>query len=65
MSESVFPMFSSRSYIVSGLTFRSFIHFEFIFNTPDFKEANYFEIRISKCYKENLLLWYNNVTAFY
>ena len=32
MSESVFPMFSSRSFIVSGLTFRSLIHFEFIQN---------------------------------
>ena len=31
MSESVFPMFSSRSFIVSGLTFRSLICFEFIF----------------------------------
>ena len=31
MSESVSPMFSSRSFIVSGLTFRSLIHFEFIF----------------------------------
>ena len=31
MSESVLPMFSSRSFIVSGLTFRSIIHFEFIF----------------------------------
>ena len=31
MSESVFPMFFSRSFIVSGLTFRSLIHFEFIF----------------------------------
>ena len=31
MSESVLPMFSSRSFIVSGLTFRSSIHFEFIF----------------------------------
>ena len=31
MSESVLPMFSSRSFILSGLTFRSFIHFEFIF----------------------------------
>jgi len=31
MSESVFfPMFSSRSFIVSGLTFRSLIYFEFI-----------------------------------
>ena len=31
MSESVLPMFSSRSFIVSGLTFRSLIPFEFIF----------------------------------
>ena len=31
MSESVLPMFSSRSFIVSGLTFRSLIYFEFIF----------------------------------
>ena len=31
MSESVLPMFSSRSFIVSGLSFRSLIHFEFIF----------------------------------
>ena len=31
MSESVLPMISSRSFIVSGLMFRSLIHFEFIF----------------------------------
>ena len=31
MSESVLPMFSSRSFIVSGLMFRSLIHFEFNF----------------------------------
>ena len=31
MSESVLPVFSSRSFIVSGLTFRSLIYFEFIF----------------------------------
>ena len=31
MSESVLPTFSSRNFIVSGLTFRSLIHFEFIF----------------------------------
>ena len=31
MSESVLPMFSSKSFIVSGLTFISLIHFEFIF----------------------------------
>ena len=31
MSESVLPMFSYRSFIVSGLMVRSLIHFEFIF----------------------------------
>ena len=31
MSESVRPMFSSKSFIVSGLTFRPLIHFKFIF----------------------------------
>ena len=31
MSESVLPMFSSKSFIVSGFTFRSLINFEFIF----------------------------------
>ena len=31
MSESVLPVFSSRSFIVSGLMFRSLIYFEFIF----------------------------------
>ena len=31
MSKSVLPMFSSKRFIVSGLTFRSLIHFEFIF----------------------------------
>ena len=31
MSESVLPMFSSRSFIVSRLTFRSLIRFEFSF----------------------------------
>ena len=31
MSSNVLPMFSSKSFIVSGLTFTSLIHFEFIF----------------------------------
>ena len=31
MLESVLPMFSSRSFIVSGLMFRSLTNFEFIF----------------------------------
>ena len=29
-------MFSSRSFIVSGLTFRSLIHFEFIFEIHEY-----------------------------
>ena len=31
MSSSVLPMFSSKSFLVSGLTVRSLIHFKFIF----------------------------------
>ena len=31
MSKHILPMASSRSYIVSGLTFRFLIHFEFLF----------------------------------
>ena len=31
MSKSVLPMFSSRSFVVSGLTFKSLIPFDFIF----------------------------------
>ena len=31
ISESVMLMFSSKSFIISGLIFRSLIHFEFIF----------------------------------
>ena len=31
MSKSVLPMFSSKSFIVSGVTLRSLIYFEFIF----------------------------------
>ena len=31
MSLSILPMFSSKSFIVSGLTFMSLIHFEFMF----------------------------------
>jgi len=31
MSSSILAMFSSKRFIVSGLTFRSLIHFQFIF----------------------------------
>ena len=41
MSESILPMFSSRSFIVSNLTLRSLIHLEFIF-VSDVREYSYF-----------------------
>ena len=44
MSSRVLPMFSSKSFIVSGLTFRSLIHFEFIFGCG-----------VKKCYSFILL----------
>ena len=31
MSDSLLPVFSSKRFVVSGLTFRSVIHFEFVF----------------------------------
>ena len=31
MSKRVLPMFSSKTFIMSGVTFRSLVHFEFIF----------------------------------
>ena len=40
MSEGVLPMFSSRSFIVSGLMFRSLIHFEFIFENEYNTQSN-------------------------
>ena len=41
MSKNVFRMFSSKSFIVSGLTFRSLIHFEFVF-VYDVRECSNF-----------------------
>ena len=41
MSSSVRPVFSSKSFIVSGLTFRSLIHFEFIFVYDVRKYSNF------------------------
>ena len=55
MSESVLPMFSSRSFIVSGLTFRSLIHFEFIvvYGVRKCPEHNDFNL---KCFYPNILV---------
>ena len=56
MSESVLPMFSSRSFIVSGLTFRSLIHFEFIFVYGVRKCSSFILLQVVDQFSQHLLL---------
>ena len=55
MSESVLPMFSSRSFIVSGLTFRSLIHFEFIFVYGVRKCSSFILLQVVDQFSQHLL----------
>ena len=55
MSESVLPMFSSRSFIVSGHTFRSLIHFEFIFVNGVRKCSSFILLQVVDQFSQNLL----------
>ena len=59
MLESVLPKFSSRSFIVSGLTFRSLIHFEFIFV---YNCCFFTCIQISQ--EAGQVLWYSHLLNF-
>ena len=56
MSKSVLPMFSSRSFIVSGLTFRSLIHFEFIFVHGVRKCSNFILLHVAVQFSQHYLL---------
>ena len=56
MSESVLPMFSSRSFTVSGLTFRSLIHFEFIFVYGVRKCSSYILLQVVDQFSQHHLL---------
>ena len=57
MSESVLPIFSSRSFIVSGPTFRSLIHFEFILTFNFFCKAGLVALNsLNFCLSENLFI---------
>ena len=47
MSKCVLPMFSFKSFIVPGLTFRSLIHFEFIFVYGVRKCSNFTILRVA------------------
>ena len=54
--ESVLPMFSSRSFIVSGLTFRSLIHFEFIFVYGVRKWSSFILLQVADKFSQHHLL---------
>ena len=56
MSESVQPMFSSRSFIVSGLTFKSLIHFEFIFMYGVRKRCSFILLQVVDQFSQHHLL---------
>uniref|UniRef100_A0A8D0TAH4 Uncharacterized protein n=1 Tax=Sus scrofa TaxID=9823 RepID=A0A8D0TAH4_PIG len=56
MSESVLPVFSSRNFIVSGLIFRSLIHFEVIF-VYDVREcSNFILLHVAVQFSQHCLL---------
>ena len=56
MSKSVLPMFSSKSLIVSGFTFRSLIHFEFIFVYGVKECSNFILLHVAVQFSQHHLL---------
>ena len=56
MSWSVLPMFSSKSFIVSGLTCRSLIHFEFIFGYGVRECSNFILFHVAVQFSQHNLL---------
>ena len=56
MLKSVLPIFSSRSFIVSSLTFKSLIHFEFIFAYGVRTCFNFILLRIDVQFSQQHLL---------
>ena len=56
MSSSVLPVFSSKSFIVSGLTFRSLIHYEFIFVYGFRKCSNFILLHVAVQFPQHHLL---------
>ena len=55
MSECVLPRFASRSFIVSGLKFRSLIHFEFILCMVKRQPSEWEEVRANKAADEEII----------
>ena len=56
MSSSVLPMFSSKGFIVSGLTFGSLIHFQFIFLYGVRKCSNFILLHVAVQFSQHHLL---------
>ena len=56
MSLSVMLLFSSKSFIVSGLTFRSLVHFEFISVYGDRKSSNFIFLHVTVQFSQHHLL---------
>uniref|UniRef100_A0A8D0RVK0 Uncharacterized protein n=2 Tax=Sus scrofa TaxID=9823 RepID=A0A8D0RVK0_PIG len=56
MSESAWPVFSSKSFIVSGLICRSLIHFEFIFVHGVRKCSNFILLHVAVQFAQHHLL---------
>ena len=56
MSKRIVPMFSSRSFIVSGLTFRPLIHFEFIFLYGVRECSNFILLHVNVQFSQHHLL---------
>ena len=56
MLSSVLPVFFSKRFIVSGLTFRSLIHFEFIFVNGIRKCSNFILLLVAVQFSQHHLL---------
>ena len=56
MAKSIMPMFSFRNFIVSGLIFRSLIHFEFIFVYGVTECSNFILLHVAVQFSQQHLL---------
>ena len=56
LCECVLPMFSSKSFVVSGLIFRSLIHFEFIFVYGVRKCSNFILLHVAVQFSQHHIL---------
>ena len=56
MLESVWPMFSSKSFVVSGLIFRSLFHFEFIFVYGVREHSDFLVLHVAVQFSQHHLL---------